>query len=82
VPLLLSIVLEFLESEEVTLVPQMKPVDDKTPPCNESPEPFQSEEEGEDYLDYCAAAEAIDEALEEGGIKKTRDFAKELGFDF
>lgn len=40
------------------------------------------DEEGrEDHLDYCAAAEAIDEALEKGGIKKTRDFAKELGLD-
>jgi hypothetical protein len=75
-------VLDFLESEGVTPVPQMKPVDDKIPACNKSSEPLQSEEEREDYLDYCAAAEAIDEALEEGGIKKTRDFAKELGFDF
>jgi hypothetical protein len=33
------------------------------------------------HLDYCAAAEAIDEALEKRGMKKTGDFAKELGFD-
>jgi hypothetical protein len=37
----------------------------------------------EDYLDYCSAAEAIEDALKNPGkIKKTRDFAKELGFDF
>lgn len=37
----------------------------------------------EDYLDYCAAAEAIDEFLRNPGkIQRTRDFAKELGFEF
>jgi hypothetical protein len=41
-----------------------------------------TEEEYEDHLDYCVAVEAIDEALEEGGIMRTRDFARELGFDF
>ena len=41
------------------------------------------EEPREDYLDYCAAAEAIDDALKNPGkIKKTREFAKELGFEF
>lgn len=41
------------------------------------------EEPWEDYLDYCAAAEAIEDALKNPGrIKKTRDFAKELGFEF
>ncbi len=40
-----------------------------------------SEDEYEDHLDYCAAVEAIDEALNKGGMKRTRDFAKELGFD-
>ncbi len=74
--------LDLLEREGVIPVPQTKPVDDKMPACNNSSEPLQSEEEREDYLDYCGAAEAIDEALEKGGIKKTRDFAKDLGFDF
>ncbi len=41
-----------------------------------------TDEEFEDRQDYCAAVEAIDEALEKGGMKRTRDFAKELGFDF
>lgn len=41
-----------------------------------------TEEEYEDHVDYCVAAEAIDEAREDGGMKRTRDFAKELGFDF
>ncbi|MEW6349635.1 MAG: hypothetical protein AB1646_11285 [Thermodesulfobacteriota bacterium] len=41
------------------------------------------EEPWEDYLDYCAAAEAIDDALKSPGkIKKTGEFAKELGFEF
>ena len=41
-----------------------------------------TEEDYEDHLDYCAAVEAIDEALEKDGMKRARDFAKELGFDF
>jgi hypothetical protein len=41
-----------------------------------------TEEEREDFLDDWAVAEAMDEALDKGRIKKTRDFAKELGFDF
>jgi len=40
------------------------------------------EQESEDHLDYCAAVEAIDEALEEGEVRRTRDFARELGLDF
>ena len=63
-------------------MPQMKPIDNGRLPCKKTSEPPRSEEEREDYLDYCAASEAIDEALEQDGIKKTRDFAKELGFDF
>ena len=51
-------------------------------PAESPPEEFDGDEEREDYLDYCAAAEAIDEALEKGEVKKTEDFAKELGFDF
>ena len=41
-----------------------------------------TEEEREDFLDDWAVAEAMDEAQDKGRIKKTRDFAKELGFDF
>lgn len=37
------------------------------------------EEEREDYLDYCAAAEAIEEALETGEIRPFEELAKELG---
>ncbi|GEM_PF-1229012 len=63
---------------------QMKPIDDDTLSFETSPRPERkmTEEDYEDHLDHCAAVEAIDEALEEGGMKRTRDFAKELGFDF
>jgi dihydroneopterin aldolase len=37
------------------------------------------DEELEDYLDYCAAAEAIEEALKTGEIRPFEEFAKELG---
>jgi dihydroneopterin aldolase len=39
------------------------------------------DEKIEDYLDYCVASEAIEEALETSKIMKTSDFAKELGFE-
>ena len=39
------------------------------------------EEKIEDYLDYCAASEAIEEAIQTGKIMKTSDFAKELGLE-
>jgi len=39
----------------------------------------EEDEEREDYLDYCAAVEAIDEALETGEIRPFEEFAKELG---
>lgn len=41
---------------------------------------YTSEEEREDYLDYCAATEAIDEALAKREIRLFDEFAKELGF--
>ena len=65
-------------------MPQMKPVDDGTlsVETGSKTERKLTGEEYEDHLDYCAAVEAIDEALEEGGMKRTRDFAKELGIDF
>ena len=39
------------------------------------------DEEREDYLDYCAAAEAIDEALETREITSLEDFIKELAIE-
>jgi len=63
-------------------MPERKPVDPDLSPQESTPELPETEEEREDRLDYYAAAEAIDEALETGGIKKTKDFAKELGFDY
>jgi hypothetical protein len=65
----------WISRKGVISVPQMKPIDSGRAPCKKTSEGLGSEEEREDYLDYCAAAEAIDEALEEPGIKKTRDFA-------
>lgn len=42
-------------------------------------EPGNSEdEESENYLDHCAAAEAIDEALETGEVAHLEDLIKEL----
>ncbi|MCX5873362.1 MAG: hypothetical protein NTY51_09035 [Deltaproteobacteria bacterium] len=41
---------------------------------------YTNEEEREDYLDYCAATEAIDEALAKREIRLFDEFAKELGF--
>jgi hypothetical protein len=64
-------------------MPQMKQINDDSLSCKTRPkrEEKMTEEEYEDHLDYCAATEAIDEALEKGGMKRARDFAKELGFD-
>jgi len=67
-------------------MPQMKPIDDDSISVKKRPTPEteMTEEEYEDHLDYCAAVEAIDGALEKGkdGIRRTREFARELGFDF
>lgn len=51
---------------------------------SEIPIPSPDDEEAwEDYMDYCAAAEALEDALKNpGGVKGAREFAKELGFDF
>lgn len=43
------------------------------------PVEFATEEASEDYLDYCAASEAIAEALVSGEIRPFDGFAKELG---
>ncbi len=48
-------------------------------PADDECQEFSTEEEREDYLDYCAAAEAIDEALETGEVRSFEEFAKELG---
>jgi hypothetical protein len=65
-------------------MPQMKRRDDGAVLSNRKSmeEKKLTEEECEDHMDYCAAVESIDETLEKGGTKKTRDFAEELGFDF
>jgi hypothetical protein len=49
-------------------------------PTAKDQEPRSPDEEAqEDYMDYCAAAEAIEDALENPeGIKTMEDFAKEL----
>jgi hypothetical protein len=39
------------------------------------------DEEWEDYLDCCAAAEAIDEALRTREITPLEDFIRELGLE-
>ena len=44
-----------------------------------SPEEFATEEASKDYLDYCAASEAIANALVSGEIRPFNEFAKELG---
>lgn len=43
------------------------------------PVEFATEEASEDYLDYCAASEAIAEALVSGDTRPFDEFAKELG---
>ncbi len=41
------------------------------------------EEAWEDYMDNCAASEALEDALKNpGGIKTMKDFAKEPGLNF
>ncbi|MGO9122747.1 MAG: hypothetical protein ACLQPD_34660 [Desulfomonilaceae bacterium] len=64
-------------------MPQMKRINGESRLINPRPEREKemTEEEYEDHLDCCVAAEAVDEALEKDGMKRTRDFAKELGFD-
>ncbi len=47
--------------------------------AGKSPPECTSDEEHEDYLDYCAAAEAIDEALENREATPLEDFIEELG---
>jgi hypothetical protein len=39
------------------------------------------DEESEDYLDYNAAGEAIDEALGKGDVAHLEQFIKELGLE-
>ncbi|MEW6112646.1 MAG: hypothetical protein AB1664_11005 [Thermodesulfobacteriota bacterium] len=50
---------------------------DICPPEAQDTQPS-DEEAREDYLDYCAAAEAIDEALETGEMYLFEDVVKEL----
>jgi len=68
------------ETEGVVPMPQMKPIDSDTLSSETSPEEFKDEEDRQDYLDACAAADAIEEALETGEITPFEDFAKEMGY--
>jgi len=38
-----------------------------------------ADENREDYLDYCAASAALDEAIADGEVTPLEEFAKELG---
>ncbi len=62
-------------------MPQMKRIDGDKSLFNTRSlkEEKVTQEEYEDHLDYYAAAEAIDEALETGEIRSFEDFAKEIG---
>jgi len=63
---------------------QMKSTPGAIPSCetNSRPDRAMTQEDYEDDLDLQVAHEAIDEALEKGEVRRARDFAKELGFDF
>ncbi len=61
-------------------MPQMKSIDGGTSSFETSPEEFKDEEDRQDYLDACAAADAIEEALKTGEITSFEDFAKEMGY--
>ena len=61
-------------------MPQMKRIDDGISSCETSPKSFKDDEDYQDYLDACAAADAIEEALETGEITPFKDFAKKMGY--
>ena len=58
----------------------MSPIPEPTQEETERPIPSPDDEEAwEDYMDYCAAAAALEDALKNpGGIKTLEEFAKEL----
>lgn len=60
-------------------MPQMKRINGSSFDVRPEEEKKISEEEYEDRLDSCAAAEAVDEALATGEIRSFEDFAKEMG---
>ncbi len=60
-------------------MPQMKPIDDGTASIITEPEGLKDDEDRQDHLDACAAADAIEEALETGEIRAFEEFAKEMG---
>ncbi|MFH0826159.1 MAG: hypothetical protein V2B18_25690 [Pseudomonadota bacterium] len=62
----------------------MSLIPEPVPEEPEIPIPSRDDDEAwEDYMDYCAVVESLEEALKNpGGIKDTRAFARELGFDF
>ena len=55
----------------------IEPVPIEQPPRLEN----MSEEERHDHLDYCAAAEALDEFLQDREVTPLEDFIEELGLD-
>jgi hypothetical protein len=61
-------------------MPQAKPIDRGVPSVETSSKGFKDDEDRQDYLDACAAAEAIEEALETGEITPFEDFAEEMGY--
>jgi len=61
-------------------MPLVKPIDREVPSVETCSKGFKDEEDKQDYLDACAAAEAIEEALETGEITPFEDFAKEMGY--
>ncbi len=61
-------------------MPQMKPIDGGNLSFETPQKGFRDEEDRQDYLDACAAADAIEEALETGEITPFEDFEKEMGY--
>ena len=62
----------------------MSPIPESLSEETERPIPSPDDEEAwEDYMDYCAAAEALEDALKNpGGIKTMKEFAEEMGLDY
>jgi hypothetical protein len=58
-------------------MPSAEPIPIGKPPRLED----MTEEEKQDHLDYCAAAEALDEFLQDREITPLADFIKELGLN-
>ncbi len=59
---------------------ETKPIPDEQAPCGTIRKEFRDEEDRQDYLDACAAADAIDEALADEEIRPFEEFEKDLGY--